>query len=129
MTPRSRVLLVDDEIAIQRAVGPLLRSRGYDVDIAGTGAEALALHAAATEPFQLVVSDIVMPQMTGVELAHQLLDRQPDLNLLFISSDVFVTLLRQDKRLRAYDLLTKPFRPEALQQAVRRSLENPRSFG
>ena len=41
MTPRSRILLVDDEVAIQRAVGPLLRSRGYDVDIAGTGAEAL----------------------------------------------------------------------------------------
>ena len=41
MTPRSRILLVDDEVAIQRAVGPLLRSRGYDVDIAGTGADAL----------------------------------------------------------------------------------------
>ena len=41
MTPRSRILLVDDEVAIQRAVAPLLRSRGYDVEIAGTGAEAL----------------------------------------------------------------------------------------
>ena len=40
-----RILLVDDEIAIQRAVGPLLRSRGYDVDIAGTGAQALEMFA------------------------------------------------------------------------------------
>ena len=42
---RPRILLVDDEVAIQRAVGPLLRSRGYEVDIAGTGAQALALFA------------------------------------------------------------------------------------
>ena len=42
---RPRILLVDDEVAIQRAVGPLLRSRGYEVDIAGTGAEALAMFA------------------------------------------------------------------------------------
>ena len=45
MTQRTRILLVDDEVAIQRAVGPLLRSRGYDVDVAGTGAEALTLAA------------------------------------------------------------------------------------
>lgn len=41
MSIRGRVLLVDDEVSIQRTVGPLLRSRGYDVEIAGTGAEAL----------------------------------------------------------------------------------------
>ena len=45
---RARILLVDDETAIQRAVGPLLRSRGYEVDIAGTGAEALSMTAART---------------------------------------------------------------------------------
>ena len=45
MTPQSRILLVDDEVAIQRAVGPLLRSRGYEVDVAGTGADALEMFA------------------------------------------------------------------------------------
>ena len=42
---RSRILLVDDEAAIQRSVAPLLRSRGYDVDVAGTATEALAMCA------------------------------------------------------------------------------------
>jgi DNA-binding NtrC family response regulator len=45
MSIRGRILLVDDEVSIQRAVGPLLRSRGYDVESAGTGAEALRLVA------------------------------------------------------------------------------------
>ncbi len=56
MTPRSRILLVDDEIAIQRAVGPLLRSRGYEVEIAGTGADALRM--AAAHPPDLIVLDL-----------------------------------------------------------------------
>ena len=42
MTRTARILLVDDEVSIQRAVAPLMRSRGYDVDVAGTGADALA---------------------------------------------------------------------------------------
>ena len=50
MTPRPRILLVDDEISIQRAVGPLLRSRGYEVEIAGTGADALSIVAAHRLP-------------------------------------------------------------------------------
>ena len=44
-TQTPRILLVDDEAAIQRTVGPLLRSRGYDVDVAGTGAGALQMFA------------------------------------------------------------------------------------
>ena len=49
--------------------------------------------------------------------------------MLCRASDLFVSRLRQDKTLRVFDLLVKPFRPEALLQAVRRSLESPRSFG
>ena len=56
MTDRPRILLVDDEVAIQRAVAPLLRSRGYDVEIAGTGAQALASFAERAP--DLVVLDL-----------------------------------------------------------------------
>ena len=47
MTPAARILLVDDEVSIQRAVAPLLRSRGYEVEVAGTGTEALKMFAGA----------------------------------------------------------------------------------
>ena len=61
MTPRSRILLVDDEVAIQRSVGPLLRSRGYEVEIAGTGATPLLVavdgHLKGNLEFQLSRAD------------------------------------------------------------------------
>ena len=69
MTPRSRILLVDDEVAIQRAVGPLLRSRGYEVEIAGTGAEALRLVAERTP--DLIVLDLGLPDLEGTEVCRR----------------------------------------------------------
>jgi two-component system KDP operon response regulator KdpE len=65
-----RILLVDDEPAIQRAVGPLLRSRGYDVEIAATGADALRL-AAGRAP-DLVVLDLGLPDLEGTEVCRRL---------------------------------------------------------
>ncbi len=69
MTYRPRILLVDDEAAIQRAVGPLLRSRGYEVDIAGTGAEALERFV--QQPPGLVVLDLGLPDLEGTEVCRQ----------------------------------------------------------
>ena len=63
MTNPARILLVDDEIAIQRTTGPLLRSRGYDVEIAGTGRDALdAVHL---HPPHLIVLDLGLPVIDG----------------------------------------------------------------
>ena len=70
MTPRPRILLVDDEAAIQRAVGPLLRSRGYDVDIAGTGADALRI--VDEQPPDLVVLDLGLPDIQGTEVCRRI---------------------------------------------------------
>lgn len=62
----ARILLVDDEPAIQRAVAPLLRSRGYDVEVAGTGADALRLVAARAP--DLIVLDLGLPDIEGTEV-------------------------------------------------------------
>ena len=75
MAPRSRILLVDDEVAIQRAVAPLLRSRGYDVEIAGTGAEALRSVAERTP--DLVVLDLGLPDVEGTHVCRRFARSRP----------------------------------------------------
>ena len=70
MTATARILLVDDEVAIQRAVGPLLRSRGYDVEIAGTGADALRMAAERTP--DLIVLDLGLPDVEGTEVCRRI---------------------------------------------------------
>jgi len=66
MTRPARILLVDDEVPIQRALAPLPRSRGYEVDVAGTGADALKVIAA--HPPGLIVLDLGLPDLEGIEV-------------------------------------------------------------
>ncbi len=119
MTPRSRILLVDDEVAIQRAVGPLLRSRGYDVDIAGTGADALRL--VTEQPPDLVVLDLGLPDIQGTEVCRRIRAR--------VATPIIILSARgaeADKvnalDLGADDYVTKPFGPEELLARIRVAL-------
>jgi two-component system KDP operon response regulator KdpE len=117
-TPAS-ILLVDDEPAIQRAVGPLLRSRGYDVTIAGTGAEALRL--AAERPPDLIVLDLGLPDLEGTEVCRR----------VRLGSTVPIVVLSargaEEDKVQALDLgaddyVTKPFGPEELLARIRVAL-------
>src|ERR1044071_3193113 len=69
MTRPARVLIVDDEASIQKAVAPLLRSRGYDVEVAGTRPGALAIVAA--HPPDLMVLDLGLPDIEGTEVCRR----------------------------------------------------------
>jgi two-component system KDP operon response regulator KdpE len=117
--PRARILLVDDEPAIQRALGPLLRARGYDVDIAGSGHEALRLFADRAP--DLIVLDLGLPDLEGSEVCRRI--RQ--------TSSVPIVVLsarggEADKvaalDLGADDYVTKPFGPEELLARIRVAL-------
>ena len=70
MTRPVLILLVDDEVSIQRAMAPLLRSRGYSLTIAGSGREALELFE--RERPDLVILDLGLPDMDGTEVCRQI---------------------------------------------------------
>src|SRR5436309_9135587 len=70
MSRLPRILLVDDEAAIQRAVVPLLRSRSYDVEVAGTGADALVRFEA--HPPDVVVLDLGLPDLDGIDVCRRI---------------------------------------------------------
>jgi two-component system, OmpR family, KDP operon response regulator KdpE len=119
MTARARILLVDDEVAIQRAVSALLRSREYDVDVAGTGREALAMFE--LRPPGLIVLDLGLPDLDGPEVCRR----------IRLTSSVPIVVLsarsaEHDKvsalDVGADDYVTKPFGPEELLARIRVAL-------
>lgn len=126
MTARSRILLVDDEVAIQRAVSTLLRSREYDVDVAGTGREALAVFE--LRPPDLIVLDLGLPDLDGPEVCRR----------IRLTSSVPIIVLsaraaEQDKvsalDVGADDYVTKPFGPEELLARIRVALRRVATAG
>jgi two-component system, OmpR family, KDP operon response regulator KdpE len=119
MTQESRILLVDDEASIQRAVGPLLRSRGYHVEIAGTGAEALTLVAERTP--DLIVLDLGLPDLEGTEVCRRI-RKQTKVPIVILSARGAEADKVNALDLGADDYVTKPFGPEELLARIRVAL-------
>ena len=124
MTRPVQILLVDDEVAIQRAMAPMLRSRGYGVTVAGSGRDALL--AAERERPDLIILDLGLPDMDGTEVCRQLRERSETPILILSARGA-----EQDKVAAldqgADDYVTKPFGPEELMARVRAALR--RSLG
>ncbi len=119
MTKTARVLLVDDEVSIQRALGPLLRSRGYDVEIASTGAEALQIVEA--RPPDLMVLDLGLPDLEGTEVCRRVRTRSA-LPIIVLSARGAEADKVDALELGADDYVTKPFGPDELVARIRVAL-------
>ncbi|MCX6543177.1 MAG: ATP-binding protein [Acidobacteria bacterium] len=119
-----RVLLVEDEDSVRRVAARVLRQRGYDVTEASDGREALELVNRATDPFDLVLTDVVMPIMGGQELAERLLARgAPVPKILFASGYTEDGIVRQGVLDRNTAFLAKPYTLVALTRKVRATLD------
>jgi two-component system, OmpR family, KDP operon response regulator KdpE len=115
----ARILLVDDEVAIQRAVAPLLRSRGYEVDVVGTGIEAV--NAAADHPPDLIVLDLGLPDLEGAEVCRRIRKHsKAPIVILSARGEEADKVAALD--LGADDYVTKPFGPEELLARIRVAL-------
>ena len=119
-----RILLVDDEVSIQRAVGPLLRSRGYQVEIAGTGAEALTLAAERTP--DLIVLDLGLPDIEGTEVCRRI-RAHSKVPIVVLSARGAEADKVNALDLGADDYVTKPFGPEELLARIRVALRRTAS--
>jgi two-component system KDP operon response regulator KdpE len=119
MSTTARVLLVDDETSIQRAVGPLLRSRGYTVEIAGTGAEALQV--ASDRAPDLIVLDLGLPDIEGTEVCRRI-RKTLTVPIIVLSARGAEADKVNALDLGADDYVTKPFGPEELLARIRVAL-------
>lgn len=111
------ILLVEDEEAVRRSLTLLLRREGYAVLAAHDGAEALELAAGHAEGLDLLVTDMVMPRMSGREVAESLSTTRPGLKVLFMSG-----YNERDLELPSAQFIGKPFAIADLLQKVRQAL-------
>ncbi|MGE5361002.1 MAG: response regulator transcription factor [Bacteroidales bacterium] len=119
MTTPAKILLVDDEAPIQRSVAPLLRSRGYDVQTAGTGREALAV--LDVDPPDVVILDLGLPDIDGLELCARI-RAGSDVPIIVLSARGAESQKVGALDRGADDYVTKPFGPEELLARVRAAL-------
>lgn len=111
-----RVLLVEDDEALRRVFRRILVQQGYEVVDTGRPLEAIALVADTSKHFDLLLTDILMPVMDGLEMAEQIGQLRPDLPMLFMSANAdarreeLITATHEDELL----FLAKPFSPDDL---------------
>jgi signal transduction histidine kinase/DNA-binding response OmpR family regulator len=122
MDEKRRVLIVDDESIIRRAMADYLADCGYETVTAGDGAEGLA--KAQSEKFDIVLVDLRMPRMDGLEVISTLKNAQPELPIVVVSGTGVLTDAIEAMRQGAWDYLTKPIQDiEEIRVTVERVIE------
>jgi PAS domain S-box-containing protein len=116
-----RVLLVDDEAGVRMVAGRALTRAGHDLVLAGSGQEALDL-LDAEQPIDLLITDLAMPGMNGLELAERVHERHPDVPVLYISGYADQVLASVRPADGSFEVLEKPFTPAALTARVAKAL-------
>lgn len=115
-----RILVVDDETTIRLALSRFLRTRGFEVEVADSG--PAALEALGRQRFALMLCDLRMPGMTGLDVVPQALERDQDLGIIMLTAVNDAASATEALSKGAFDYLTKPVELPDLQAAVERAL-------
>ncbi len=121
MPPKHSILVVDDEERIRKSLSGLLQDHGYEVATASNGMECLKIMS--DRGFDLVVLDIIMPEMTGIEILRIIKENYKDTEVIIVSAYADKEKAIAALRLNAYDLIEKPFESETMLKTVSRCLE------
>jgi putative nucleotidyltransferase with HDIG domain len=122
MVTKQKILVVDDEEAIREVISTLLEAQGYSCTVCSNG--RLALDAFRRDSFDLVLSDIVMPEMDGLKLLAELRQDDPDVPVIMVTAMHDISIALEAIRAGAYDYILKPFEKDQLHLSVRRALEH-----
>ena len=122
MTTRSpRLLIVDDELHVRESLSAWFTEDGYDVSTASGGKEALAI--LGRKKFDVVITDIRMPGMDGIELQRHIHQTEPEIAIILVTAYASVSTAVEALKEGAYDYLVKPFDPEEMSRVVEKACE------
>ena len=117
----SNILIVDDEQSYRQLLSLVFEGDGHTIRTAANGLEALSLLQA--EPSDVVISDVKMPDMDGIEMLRSIRETLPDLGIVFMTAFASVEAAREAFKLGADDFIQKPFDVEELKLIVKKTIE------
>ncbi|MBU8922053.1 MAG: sigma-54 dependent transcriptional regulator [Bacteroidales bacterium] len=119
-----RILIIDDEKAIRWSLGEALKNQGYEIDDAEKGKEGISKFM--EEPADLVILDLKLPDISGIEVLKQLRETDADLPVIMMTAYGEVETAVDAIKSGAYDFMLKPFQLEKMKIAIKNALENSR---
>jgi CheY-like chemotaxis protein len=129
VTASGSVLVVEDEPSVRDMTSRLLERAGYRVVTVSDGAAALAEIEAAAEPIDVLVSDVIMPGISGIQLAEEILERYPSIGLVLLSGYTSETLDLERITARGATFLPKPVTGAQLLRAIHAARSATRTTG
>ena len=118
------ILLVEDSDVVREVIARMLEESGFTVLKASGGEEALALSRRGDVPFDLLLTDIVMPEIGGVELADRVAAERPDARILFMTGYAEEAVLREEVLGRNREYIGKPFSQTEIVEKVQEILSH-----
>ena len=129
VTPRCNgtetILLVEDDPGVRQLMQRTLAGCGYTVFAASTATEAVAFATVTTSPLELLLSDVIMPDLSGPDVAQRVVRRHPQMKVLYVSGFISESVLGSGTLSRHAAFLPKPFTAHALCMKVRECLDTP----
>jgi len=120
-TQAAKILVVDDEVTAGKSIEKVLARKGFTVDVALSADDGL--NKIEKELFELVLLDIMMPQVNGIELLGIIKERWPNLKVMMVTGYPSIETAVEATRLGALDYISKPFTPDELREKVGEALE------
>jgi DNA-binding NtrC family response regulator len=120
-----RIMVVDDESIVGKRLKPALEKSGYEVEVFEDGRRAVA--RLAGEPFDIVVTDVRMDEVDGMQVLEQVQTASPRTKVIIITGYATVELAREALIKGAFDFIAKPFRPDDLRTIIEKAARQLRA--
>ncbi|MEO6237700.1 MAG: ATP-binding protein [Vicinamibacterales bacterium] len=120
------ILLVEDETGVRQLIGKILERYGYKVLTARDAEHAAWIEGQYPDEIHLLLSDLIMPGLNGLDLATRIVARRPEIEVIFVSGYASREAVALGQNTKNASFLSKPFKPEALARMVRERLDRPR---
>jgi two-component system, cell cycle sensor histidine kinase and response regulator CckA len=124
---KGRVLIVEDDDQVRTFIRTLLANNGYTVLEARTGMEGLKIAESEGSQVDLLLSDMLLPELSGFDLAQKVVERNPSVKVLFMTGYVEGDIVQRCISELGASFLDKPFKPSALLARVENAISSPKN--